>query len=75
MHFGGRDPYEGLNRTSVDALLSMGFNQRQVVEALNYLKKQRNYSPVGEIDKALDLLERESQLNHNANQNHGNPQP
>ena len=48
MYFGG-DPYEGLNRTSVDSLLAMGFEQRQVIEALNYLKKQRNYNPVGEI--------------------------
>ena len=38
MHFGG-DPYEGLNMTSVTALQEMGFEQKQIVEALNYLKR------------------------------------
>ncbi len=55
----GGDPYEGFVRSTVDALLDMGFEQRQIVEALTYLKKQRNYSPVGELDRALDLLYRE----------------
>lgn len=55
MQFGG-NPFEGLNQTSVDALLDMGFGQKDIVEALRYLKKQKNYSPVGEIDRALDIL-------------------
>ena len=54
------DPYEGLNRTSVQALQEMGFESRQIIEALTYLKKQRNYTPVGEIDRALELLYREN---------------
>ena len=37
----------------------MGFDQKQIVDALTYLKKQRDYSPVGELDRALDLLYRE----------------
>jgi len=37
----------------------MGFEQKQIVDALTYLKKQRDYSPVGELDRALDLLYRE----------------
>ena len=46
----------------------MGFESRQIVEALTYLKKQKNYSPVGEIDKALDLLEREASMKSNRSQ-------
>ena len=64
---GGSDPYAEFVRTTVDALLDMGFEQRQIVEALTYLKKQRNYSPVGELDKALDLIYRE-QANKNPGQ-------
>ena len=59
MNAGGGHPYEGFVPTTVEALLDMGFEQRQIVETLTYLKKQRNYSPVGEIDRALDLLYRE----------------
>ena len=54
-----------MNRTSVNALLDMGFAQEQIVEALNYLKKQKNYSPVGELDRALDLLYREQSMKSN----------
>ena len=61
------DPYEGLNRTSVDALLDMGFEREQIVEALTYLKKQRDHNPIGEIDKALDLLQRSSRSHHGGN--------
>lgn len=59
MHFGG-NPFEGLNQTSVNSLLDMGFDSKDIIEALTYLKKQKNYSPVGEIDRALDLLQRSS---------------
>ena len=69
------NPFEGFNRTSVDALLDMGFETRQVVEALTYLKKQRNYTPVGEIDKALDLLSRDVGLNSNRSQQSANNNP
>ena len=61
-----------MNRTSVNALLDMGFEQRQVVEALTFLKKQKNYSPVGELDKALDLLYREASMNSHRSQNSAN---
>ena len=42
------------------------------MEALTYLKKQKNYSPVGEIDRALDLLYRESSMNSNRSQQSNN---
>lgn len=57
------NPFNGLNQTSVNALLDMGFETKQIVDALTYLKKQRNYTPVGEIDKALDLLSRDASIN------------
>jgi len=41
----------------------MGFETRQIVDALTNLKKQRNYTPIGEIDKALDLLSRDASIN------------
>ena len=44
------------------------------MEALTYLKKQKNYSPVGEIDKALDLLYREASMNSNRSQQSNNSQ-
>ena len=60
MHFAPvGDPYAGFARSTVDALLDMGFEQRQIVEVLTYLKNQRGHTTVGELDKALDLLYRE----------------
>ena len=38
MHIGG-DPYAEFARSTVDALLDMGFEQQQIVEALTFLKK------------------------------------
>ena len=64
------NPFNGLNQTSVNALLDMGFETKQIVDALTYLKKQRNYTPVGEIDKALDLLSRDASINSSRAQQH-----
>ena len=44
------------------------------MEALTYLKKQKNYSPVGEIDRALDLLYREGSMNSNRSRQSNNNQ-
>ena len=53
--------FDGLNMYSVNGLLTMGYEEDQIVSVLTYLKKQANYSPIGEIDRAIDHIEREKQ--------------
>ena len=38
------------------ALESMGYTEDQVVSSLNYLKAERNYTPVGEVERAIDYI-------------------
>lgn len=37
----------------------MGYSEEKVRNALQYLKKQKNYTPVGEVERAMDLIQKE----------------
>ena len=48
--------FANFHQYSVNALLNMGYSENKVFDVLTHLKQQKNYTPVGEIDKAIDLL-------------------
>jgi hypothetical protein len=52
----GKDKYPGLNQYSVNSMEAMGYTKDQIVNSLTYLKGERNYTPVGEVDRAIEYL-------------------
>ena len=51
--------FKGLNRVSVESLMQLGISDEKIISTLQYLKTQKNNTSVGEVDRALDLLDKE----------------
>lgn len=47
-----------LNAQSIQILLDMGYDFDLTVQALLALREARNYNPVGEVQKAIDWIDR-----------------
>lgn len=47
---------EDLNPQSIQLLLEMGYEFDIVVRALRALKEQKRYTPIGEVQKAIDWI-------------------
>ena len=57
------DPkFEGLNAGSVDALQQLGITDAKIIEVLTKLRNKPNYTSLGEVEKALDILEEEQKV-------------
>jgi hypothetical protein len=52
----GRDKYPGLNQYSVNSMEAMGYTEQQIVSSLNYLKAEKKYTPIGEVDRAIEYI-------------------
>ncbi len=52
----GMERFKEFNQTNVEHLLMFGYHPDKVYDVLKHLKQQKNYTPVGEIDRAIDLL-------------------
>lgn len=54
------DPkFDGLNAGSVDALQQLGIADNKIIDVLRQLRNKPNYTSLGEVEKALDILEAE----------------
>lgn len=51
--------FDGLNMYSVTALQQMGYTDERIASALRHLRQQKNYTSLGEVDKAIELLTKE----------------
>lgn len=53
------DPMAHFNQTSVEALRQLGVADTQIFSVLSSLRQSKNYTSVGEVEKALDWINRE----------------
>lgn len=53
------DPMSHLNQTSVAALRQLGVADSKIFQVLSSLRQARNYTSVGEVEKALDWINQE----------------
>jgi len=56
------------NQSSVATLQALGFPDDEIFEVLDYLTSQKHYTSYGEVDKALEHIQRKRQLQEEAYQ-------
>ncbi len=54
-----KDPMSHLNQTSVEAMRQLGLADEKIFQVLSSLRQAKNYTSVGEVQKALDWINME----------------